>query len=305
MNRMTLAVYTTVYPAVETYLPDWYRSVRQQSDQDFDLWVGLDGLAKASVQNVLGSGLKANWVELPPGATPAQIRQQALAQIVQAYTEVVLVDSDDTLHPSRVAAARESLQSAELTGCALRLVDQGGKSLGRTFGLPIHLGIEEVLPRNNIFGFSNSAFRSDLLRRCLPIPAEAVLVDWWLATKAWLLGAKLAFDPIARMDYRQYATNTARVVYPVAADQVVSDTARVRRHFQLVLAELDREFMLDRVARLQAVAAKIEAFYRCVVLNQAYLDEYVQAFNSLNPVPLWWATVAYPPLEYLWNSRTC
>ncbi len=52
---MTLAVYTTIYPGVEGYLADWYRSLRQQTDQDFQLWIGLDMLGSESVQNMLGS----------------------------------------------------------------------------------------------------------------------------------------------------------------------------------------------------------------------------------------------------------
>jgi hypothetical protein len=302
---MALAVYTTIYPAGEAYLTDWYRSLQQQSDQDFDLWIGLDGLARDSVQSILGRDREAHWIELPSGATPARIRQEALAQIVGAYSEVVLVDSDDVLHPTRVAAARASLQSGELTGCALRLIDHEGESLDRTFGLSVDLAPDDIFPRNNIFGFSNSAFRSDLLRRCLPIPTDAALVDWFLATRSWLLGAKLVFDPVPRMDYRQYLTNTARVVYPVDADQIISDTARVRRHFQLVLAELSRDFVTDRVATLRMVAAEVEEFYKQIVLHPVRLDDYVRAFNALHPAPLWWATVAYPTLGHMWKSRKC
>ena len=39
---MRIGVYTTVYPGVEPYLLDWYRSLRQQTDQEFQLWIGLD-----------------------------------------------------------------------------------------------------------------------------------------------------------------------------------------------------------------------------------------------------------------------
>jgi hypothetical protein len=298
---VTLAVYTTIYPGVEAYLVDWYRSLRQQTDQEFQLWIGLDKLGSESVQNLLGSDLKANWVVGPSGATPAQVRQQALARIVETCSGVVLVDSDDLLYPSRVAAARAALQDSELAGCALCLIDQQGKDLDLTFDLPPQLGPEDVFPRNNVFGFSNSAFRSDLLRRCLPIPAGAVLVDWFLATRAWLLGARLAFDRVPRMDYRQHPTNTARVRFPFSRDQVISDTALVRRHFQLLLAEPTRDFVADRYAALRRVAREIEEFHQHIVLCPAQLNGYVEAFNALHPPPLWWSCVAYPPLGHMWK----
>jgi hypothetical protein len=298
---MSLAVYTTVYPGVEAYLREWYRSLRQQTDQDFELWIGLDMLKSESVQNMLGPDLKVNWVVAPSGATPAQVRQQALARIVDTCSEVVLVDSDDLLRRSRVAAARALLQASDLVGCALCLVDQGGKRLGLTLSLPAQLQPEDVFPRNNVFGFSNSAFRSDLLRRCLPIPAGAVLVDWFLATRAWLLGARLAFDPVARMDYRQHPANTARVIFPLSQDQVISDTALVRRHFQLLLAEPTRDFVADRYAALKNVTAEVEDFHRYFALHPTQLDGYVEALNALHPPPLWWSCVAYPALGHMWR----
>lgn len=280
---------------------DWHRSLRQQTDREFQLWIGLDKLVKESVRAMLGFDLKANWVVADSGATPALIRQQALDQIVGTCSGVVLVDSDDVLHPSRVAAARAALEASELAACALRLVDQQGKDLGAIFDLPPQLEPEDVFPRNNVFGFSNSAFRSDLLRRCLPIPASAVLVDWFLATQAWLLGARLSFDRVPRMDYRQHPANTARVRSLFSRDQVISDTAMVRRHFQLLLAEPRSDYKADRYAVLKNVTREVEQFQRHVVLHPAQLDRYVEALNSLHPPLLWWSCVAYPALKQMWS----
>ena len=126
----SLALYTTIYPGVEPYLQAWYRSVLEQSDQDYQLWIGLDALEVTAAVEALGGEPQATWVMAAPGETPAQIRQRAFTQIVKACDGVVLVDSDDVLHPSRVAAARVALETSELNGCALRLVDQQGQALG-------------------------------------------------------------------------------------------------------------------------------------------------------------------------------
>lgn len=300
---MTLAVYTTIYPGVEAYLADWYRSLLEQTDDDFQLWIGLDNLERCVVRKMLGGGMEANWVVPALGATPAQLRQEALARIVQNCSGVVLVDSDDVLHPSRVAAARADLKTCDLAGCALALVDQRGIDLGIIFGLPQQVGPDEVLPRNNVFGFSNSAFRSDLLQRCLPIPAEAVLVDWYLATQAWLLGATLTFDRKPRMDYRQHPANTARVRFPFSGDQVTSDTALVRQHFALLLASPREKPVANRDALLRGVADDVEEFHKHVVLNPVRLEHYVHALNALQPPALWWSCVAYPALGHMWSGK--
>jgi len=80
-TRGTLALYTTIYPGVERYLRDWYRSVLAQTDQTYQLWIGLDALDIRSVVNAMGGEPKATWVMAEPGETPAQIRQRAFEQI--------------------------------------------------------------------------------------------------------------------------------------------------------------------------------------------------------------------------------
>jgi hypothetical protein len=301
---MSLAVYTTVYPGVEPYLCDWFCSLREQNDREFELWIGLDSLTSESVQQILGTELGATWVVAAAGATPAEIRDQALARIAAKCSGVVLVDSDDRMHPTRVEAAKTSLERSELTGCALRMIDERGESLGRDFSLPAHVAPDEVFPRHNVFGFSNSAIRSELLRQCLPIPHDAVLVDWVLATRAWLLGARLSFDPVSRMDYRQYSSNTARLQYPIHVDQVVSDTALVQQHFRVMLNTLRPEYLRERVAEFRSAAAEVEAFRQCIVLDPVRLKSYTEALNAQPPAAMWWSTVAYQPLEDMWKSRS-
>ena len=269
----TLALYTTIYPGVESFLQTWYGSVCAQTDPDYQLWIGLDAIAVDAVKDLIGADPNANWVSGAPGETPAQVRHRALGQISEVCDGVVLVDSDDILHPSRVAAARVALRTSELTGCALRLVDQNGDDLGLTMQLPPRTGPEDVLPRNNVFGFSNSAFRSDLLRRCLPIPADTVLVDWLLATRAWLFGARLTFDSAVRMDYRQHGANMARTLSPYSAEQVVQDTDRVRHHFRILCTSPMAGVVAERFASVERVAIDIETFYEQVVRQPMQLKQ--------------------------------
>lgn len=297
-----IAIYTTIYPDVARYLPDWYRSVEQQTDQDFQLWIGLDGIEAGEVESAVGAHLEAVWVPSKADNTPARIRQRSLAQIVEESDAVVLVDSDDILHPTRVAAARAVLQSSELAGCALRLVDQDRQDLGMTLTLSERVFPDNILPRNNVFGFSNSAYRSELLRRCLPLPADIVLIDWFLATRAWLMGARLAFDPVVRMEYRQHRANTAPIRFPFDANQVVRDTRKVVEHYQLLLASPTENVLPDRWARIEEAAADAQLFSEQVVSRPRKLENYVRNLNSLEPEVVWWWDVAQAALQWMWKD---
>jgi hypothetical protein len=302
-RRNELALYTTIYPAVLEYLPEWYYSVRSQTDQEFELWIGLDCLTREDIEKVLGRQVSAHWIAAPEGSTPAQVRQLALSQIALRGLDVVLVDSDDILQPSRVTGAREALLRSDLAACALEIVDETGCNVSAEFNLDPMLKPSQVLPRTNIFGFSNSAYRCELLERCLPIPREAVLVDWFLATRAWLYGAELAFDRSIRMKYRQYGFNTARVRPPFRTEQVLSDTALVRRHFQLVLASGNQpQFLQGRWTQLLSAAHDLEQFERCIQ-NSERLRVYVESLNRVVTQPIWWTSVAYPPLAHVWKQE--
>ena len=298
-----LALYTTIYPGVERYLADWYESVRRQSDQAFRLWIGLDLLTIDSAKTAMGGDPEATWVPGEPGDSPAQIRQRALAQIVKTCDAVVLVDSDDVLRPGRVATARAMLADSDLTGCGLRLVDEQGAYMSASLRLSPGTEPDDVLPRNNIFGLSNSAMRSDLLRRCLPIPAAVELVDWYLVSQAWLLGARFGFDNEVGMDYRQHDANMARVIPPFDIKQVTRDTERVRAHFRILRESSLDGAVLHRLEEVAAVAADIETFHERVVLRPALLERYVRAVNKLETAPLWWSSVANPALRHMWTRE--
>jgi hypothetical protein len=300
---MSIAVYTTIYPGVEAYLPDWYRSVQAQTDQDFQLWVGLDGMEAGAAEAVIGAHVEALWVPSKPGDTPARIRERSLAQIVEAFDAVVLVDSDDILHPTRVAAARAALQTSELTACALRLVDQHRQDLRTTLTLPQQTVPDSILARHNVFGFSNSAYRSELLRRCLPVNSGVALVDWFLATKAWLMGAGLSFDPVVRMDYRQHGANMAPICFPFDANQVIRDTKKVREHYSLLLASPMGNVLPDRWAQLEEAATDVQLFSEQVVSQPKRLEKYLRNLNSLEPQVVWWWGVAQPALQWMWKDN--
>jgi hypothetical protein len=296
----TLALYTTIYPGAERFLSEWYRSVQAQTDQGFSLWVGLDTLEVDAVRESIGADPDAMWVRSAAGATPAEVRQRALDRAVAECDGIVFVDCDDVLYPSRVASARAALQTAHLVGCSLRVVDEQRRPLGMTFGLPRNAEPYAVFPRNNIFGLSNSAIRSDLLRQCLPLPASCVLVDWFLSTRAWLLGARLAFSPQVEMDYRQHGANLARVAPPFDESQVLRDTERVSEHFRMLRAAPLPGASPNRLAQVIRVATDIEAFYGCVALRPPELEKYVRALNAMTAVPVWWWCVANPALRHMW-----
>jgi len=298
----TVALCTTVYPGVEPFLGDWYRSVKSQTDTQAQVWIAVDGLSLDTVLAEFGNSSQINWVHAEPKDTPALVRQRLLARVVEFSDYMILVDSDDILHPQRVAAACYRLQHSDLTGCGLRLVNTRGKPLTNTIlRLPDNATPETILPRHNVYGLSNTAWRSSILRNCLPIPDQVEIVDWYLATRAWLCGFQLDFDNTVYMDYRQHSNNMVYVQGPFTSEQVRRDTERVLHHFDMVQQTSLKNGLANRREQLAEVKADVERFQHEVLMDGKLLDHYVKALNSLTSQPLWWSAVAHPSLSTIWS----
>lgn len=300
MTSSRMALYTTWYPGVEPYLPAWLSSVRAQTDQDFDMWIGLDGLDldELAAHGSLPPG--ASWITGVPGATPSQVRQRAVARLADEYDAVVFVDSDDWLLPDRIATARAALERHDVSACALRIVDEEGRDLGFVFGPEGRVDWSEFLSRYNVFGLSNTAYRTETLQRVPSAPADCVAFDWHLVTQAFCGGASLHFDETPRMAYRQYGTNLARVVRPFSPADIARATGIVLSHYR-ALTELARTPGGLRL-RLEPARERVEQFFERVIARPERLERYVSALNELEPSYVWWWCVAHPQLERQWTN---
>jgi hypothetical protein len=294
-----LALYTTVYPGVERYLSTWYESVEAQTDSDFDIWIGVDGFTIEEVKKAMGSDLSAKWVMAAESDTPARIREKAIAQMVDEHSVVVFVDSDDVLKPTRVQAARSFLKEYDVNGCTMRIIDEKGAVVGKFFTPSDVKEVHSLLPKRNVFGLTNTAYRSHVLRRCLPIPKRCVLVDWYLITRAWASQACLSFDPKCRMIYRQYSDTMAPVLPPYTAHQILSATELVMGHYQCILSQIS-DSQVFYGAELESAFDYTAKFYSTIRNFNVTLDEYVEALNEIQLDHMWWACVAHPELEEIW-----
>ncbi|QSZ67864.1 hypothetical protein RJ40_10335 [Methanofollis aquaemaris] len=301
MTDNKFALFTTVYPEGIQYLNDWYSSVYHQDTPDFDIWIGCDRLSIEEAQKAMGDRIEATWIIRNEDESPIQFRERAIRKMINQYSGIIFVDSDDILEPSRVSAAQSALQCYDGYGCSMNIIDEGGHDLAIEFKRPRNTGLLDLLLRNNIFGLSNTAYRSDILKKCLPFPKKCVLLDWFIATRALNNNANLFFDDIARMKYRQHSANTARVLPPFSAQQILSATKLVLQHYDLVLRYIPElsPFFKKQIPLFQD---EVLLFYNCMIQSTETLDEYIERLNKMPAKHIWWSCVAHPDLEELWKQ---
>jgi hypothetical protein len=309
---MRTALYTTFYPAAKPYLQTWADSVAAQSDKNIDLWIAVDNV---ETNDLVLPDIKTHWLHAHPDDTPASLRQRAFEEMIQAYDAVIFVDSDDVLLPERVAVAKDYLKSFDVYGCALKLIDTDGRDTGQVFSSP-RTDWVNLLSQYNIFGLSNTAYRTDTLASCLPFSNDTVMVDWLLITRALENNAHLYFDQTPHMLYRQYPDNTAKVLPPYSEEQIVRATHLVLGHFRglevgLLLGEgqpheadptftspplsFPKSFRENLNQRQQEVT-----HFAASIADSNVLARYTKALNALKPVFLWWECVANEELKSIW-----
>ncbi len=296
--RPRLALCTTVYPSARHYVRAWLDSVDAQTDRDVELIIGVDAMTTEEVCAAAGRPLTATWVMGTREDTPATLRERAFRRVCDAYPAGVFVDIDDLLAPERVAWAREQLADADAVACGLDLVDEAARPLG--IRMPAHppRDLPTSLPRTNIFGLSNTAYASSLLARCLPIPRECVLVDWYLATRAFLAGGRLAFDPRIGMRYRQHPRNTAKLLSPSVPD-LQEATRLVLQHHEILLRTAFAPGD-PRQATWQRRFEQVTSFAH-MLREPARAAGYLSALAGIEKEHTWWEAVAHPQLATWWT----
>jgi hypothetical protein len=294
-------LYTTIHPGVTKYLPAWWQSVVDQTDHEFDLMIAIDSMDIASVNQAIGAEIQARWVIAYPDETPSQLRQRAFEKIVRDYDMAIFVDSDDLLERTRVESAKKHLSCEDVNACSLRLIDEGGRDLNVDFHLDPSEDIKRVLPYYNVFGLSNTAYRTFVLAKCLPIPTDCLLVDWFLATRAMLSGARMGFDLTCQMAYRQYDSNIARVIAPFTPNQILKSAEYVLHHYDLIFEHVLFEDS-SRFDDFRKARSYVFGFYTKIKDDSQILERYVKELNELAVRHLWWTCVAHPKLENIWKN---
>jgi glycosyltransferase involved in cell wall biosynthesis len=290
------AFVTAIYPGVEPYLKAWYASIAQWGE-GLPLWIVLDQISPAAVSDAIGREPAARWVSVPPGAGIGAVRQAGIDAALKEHDAILFIDCDDELCRGRVERSVAALSTGDVVACHMTVIDEHGHPAGVDFGPAADADVESAIVRVNAFGLSNTAYRADLLSTLLPIPPSCDLVDWYLATVAWGAGARLTVDSHPGMKYRQYGRNVARVLPPFTREQVVTATVRVDDHYSRVLGRVT-----DVAARgkLTAAQVRIQRFRRWLA-DALAAERYIDALNRLPGPHLWWALVAHPQLEDLWN----
>jgi glycosyltransferase involved in cell wall biosynthesis len=220
---MTIDILLPVYDGMP-YLEEQIRSLQAQTHRDWRLWVRDDGSRDRSREAVLAAARKDPRIR-PVGGDGGRIGARAAFGWLLAnaggegadYT--MFCDQDDVWLPHKIERSLAAMRRAEAAAGAgvpvlvhtdLAVVDASLEVLDPSFwkyqGIHPELnGLNRLLMQNTVTGCTamiNRALR-DLGG---PIPAEAIMHDWWLALVASAFGRIVPLRE-ATVLYRQHDRN--------------------------------------------------------------------------------------------------
>ena len=216
---MKTALSTVIYKQAHPYLQDLLTSVDNQSDKDFDLLIINDNYTKEELEavkteinkNINGINIYIEDISdkhLSIAGTRIEMLKTAKSL---GYDNIVLVDADDTISPTRM---ENFIKSFELDKDRVffynKFVTETGKDVFKT--LPD--AVEDIKPiaQANFLGLSNTGIRLTSLNAdfldSLNEGAVAVF-DWYLFSRIIMDIGTGAYVDNASTIYRIYDDNTA------------------------------------------------------------------------------------------------
>lgn len=227
--------------------------------------------------------------------------QHLAKQEASTHCYIALADQDDIWHSNKLQRTLPALLKAEggdrgtpvLVHSDLRVVNAEANVIAESFmayqGLrPTHGSLPAQLLSNTLTGCT-ALMNPALVRKALPVPAGAVMHDWWLSLVASAFGRRVYLDEVL-VDYRQHDNNTIGA----------------RAHINTVLsARVWQELLRTRQSpdRQQAFAEIAE---QAAAFNERHGDDLsaVQRFVcrrvvTLPEAGLWWQRIMFRVLRLL------
>lgn len=285
--RPKIAVLGVIFPAVDKFLDDYLRSLESQSFKDFDLILindGFNNLEKFKAKYTL------NIKELKHTASPAKNREFGINYIRnEGYEYLIFADSDDYFSNNRIEKSIKLLKSNNIVVNDLTTVSHDRNILESSYLSQRLINRStinyEFITDKNIFGFSNTALRLELLTNKITFNKGLIAVDWYFFSSLLKTGYNGIFTNESMTFYRTYESNTVGLSTDINIQRIEKGINAKIYHYK-ALSNLDGKY-LGLYIKLVDLKKKL--------LNYEYKKHYIDTIKGLNiNMPLWWEEIKLP-----------
>lgn len=204
------AILTAAFPMDDKYVEDYFQSLVNQTDKQFDIILLNDGFEKIS--NFIPESIKFKTFIIGSAENPVKNREKLLSYALETgYDYVIWADLDDFFSSNRVSSVKKLIDKHDIVVNEI-IPFEVDKDINNNKGVISQvledkeiISMEKLL-HSNVIGLSNSAMALDLIRDGICLP-DVIAVDWYLYSCLLYKGAKVVFTNSAFTYYRQYDGN--------------------------------------------------------------------------------------------------
>jgi len=283
---MKLAVLTTVYPEVAHYLPEFFNSLKEQTNTDFDLLIANDGLSDLSYDVPFNVKVKSF------SGTPVNIRKELIAWALELnYEGLIFADADDIFDSNRIASLNEKLESGaqvvfhDLLLWGENITIPNSMFLGR-FSAGQILNVNDI-KSSNFLGLSNTSIRTDGVYEALQgVSDDVIAFDWTFFTRLlFMQNCQLKYVNETLTHYRQYGSNMASPLD--LSDEQILLSVRVKKQHYSSIADLGDFY--------KEMALQFYKLNELLINSKIFNETYLERIRTIVPInPLWWEIALLP-----------
>lgn len=282
-----VAFVTVIFPLVEEFLPQFFKSLLNQTFSNFDVIIVNDGIH--DFMNTAKKYSELNFIELPGKSNPAANRALAINHAIEkGYTSIVFGDADDFFLENRMEISVDLLSHYPIIVNDVNVVNkQGDTVISNYFSNRLHneqiIGLDDILHKN-LLGLSNTALNASILKYPVNFSNHLIAVDWYFFTQLLLQGKKAVFTNDTRSYYRQYNNNT------VGIGKITKDSIK-----KAVKIKMEHYAALKDEETFQQLAEKYKELYNKITSENHIFDAYVQYVQEQKlEYPFWWEQAIIP-----------
>lgn len=286
MKNHQTAILTTVFPAVEKYLPTFLNSINQQTNQHFDLIVVNDGITEL---NIINNYLpKERYILLPPSKTFVENRLILMnfAQKEQ-YQYIIFADADDLLSENRVKITTSLLKNHSIVANDVDLMNENGELfLSNYFSQSIENNKEfdyTFFQNKNFVGLGNTAIQTQILPSPIELPPTLKMPDWYFF-----------YTLMRRNQQSVFFTNQAKTLYRQHSENLIGlkeiTTQRIELSLQVKINHYKN--LVNEFPDLKSTLNDIEDTNNYFHSSKTHQENYINKVKALNlDFPLWWEEI--------------
>jgi len=281
---MITALFSVIHPNALPYFNKYLRSLVNQTDKDFRLFLVNDGVA--NIENIihrfdLDISLKAI------SGTFSNIRKEGIEWVIlQGADIIIFMDSDDYFSDNRIEISKRILSSKEIVFNELMIIGENNQQPHPFFGHRFKEGADfskDDIIHSNCMGLSNTAMNTKFITRSLSqIPDDIGAFDWAFYSLCLREGTKAVFTEQTVTYYRQY-DNSFAMLNSFTEDQILRGV-KVKVYQYRYMSRLFNEY--------ESISKEFDKLFERLKKDSFLRNKYCYEVKKQSPPsPLWWESI--------------